>query len=94
MSKFTLEQLTEDIRSRHMGETGNRLTEKWNRTGLLRGLEGPHRENMAMLLENQAAQLLREQNSLSTGGGVCQHQMTFVVSQILHSQSFAVYSVD
>jgi hypothetical protein len=69
MSKFTLEQLTEDIRSRHMGETGNRLTEKWNRTGLLRGLEGTHRENMAMLLENQAAQLLREQNSLSTGGG-------------------------
>jgi hypothetical protein len=69
MSKFTLEQLTEDIRSRHMGAEGNRLTEKWNRTGLLRGLEGTHRENMAMLLENQAAQLLRETNSLSTGGG-------------------------
>ena len=69
MSKFTLEQLTEDIRSRHMGAEGNRLTEKWNRTGLLRGLDGPNRENMAMLLENQAAQLLRETNSLSTGGG-------------------------
>ena len=69
MSKFTLEQLTEDIRSRHMGNEGNRLTEKWNRTGLLRGLDGVHRENMSMLLENQAAQLLRETNSLSTGGG-------------------------
>jgi|LWDU01.1.fsa_nt_gi hypothetical protein len=69
MSKFTLEQLTEDIRSRHMGAEGNRLTEKWNRTGLLRGLDGVHRENMSMLLENQAAQLLRETNSLSTGGG-------------------------
>ena len=69
MSKFTLEQLTEDIRSRHMGAEGNRLTEKWNRTGLLRGLDGVNRENMSMLLENQAAQLLRETNSLSTGGG-------------------------
>ena len=69
MSKFTLEQLTEDIRSRHMGNEGNRLTEKWNRTGLLRGLDGVNRENMSMLLENQAAQLLRETNSLSTGGG-------------------------
>jgi len=31
-------------------------------------MEGQSRENMSMLLENQAAQLLREQNSLGTGG--------------------------
>ena len=69
MSKFTLEQLTEGIRQRHVGSQNARLVEKWNRTGLLRGLGGTTRENMATLLENQAAQALREQNSLGTGGG-------------------------
>ena len=70
MSKrFTLDQLTEGIRQRHLGAQNARLTSKWARTGLLRGLNGVHRENMACLLENQAAQLLRESNSVSTGGG-------------------------
>jgi len=41
--------------------------EKWTRTGLLRGLGDTGRENMSRLLENQAAQLLREQSSI--GGG-------------------------
>jgi hypothetical protein len=45
------------------------LTEKWNRTGLLRGLTGYNRENMSVMLENQAAQLLRETNTLGSGGG-------------------------
>jgi len=67
--KFTLEQLTEDIRQRHIGSESGRLVEKWSRTGLLRGLEGTYRENMSRLLENQASQLLREYNSLSTGAG-------------------------
>ena len=66
--KFSLEQLTEGIRQRHVGTHNRRLVEKWARTGLLRGLEGVTRENMATLLENQAAQVLREANSLSTGG--------------------------
>ena len=57
--KFTLETLTEGIRQRHQGESNARLTEKWARTGILRGLEGVHRENMATLLENQAGQVLR-----------------------------------
>jgi hypothetical protein len=70
MSKsFTLNQLTEGIRERNVGAEGMRLVEKWSRTGLLRGLEDHARETMSRLLENQAAQLLREQNSLSTGGG-------------------------
>jgi len=69
MSKFTLDQLAEGIRERHMGHESKRLTEKWNRTGLLRGLNGDRRENMARLLENQTAQLLREANSLGAGGG-------------------------
>ena len=68
MSKsFTLNQLTEGIRKRHMGEQNRRLVEKWSRTGLLRGLADTSRETMSVMLENQAAQLLREANSLSTG---------------------------
>ena len=67
--KFTLDMLVEDIRTRNVGTEGKRLLEKWNRTGLLRGLAGTRKENMARLLENQAAELLREASSLSTGGG-------------------------
>ncbi len=66
---FTMKTLTEGIRQRHMGAQHQRLTEKWNRTGLLRGLNGYNRENMAVMLENQAAQLLRETNTLGNGSG-------------------------
>ena len=66
--KFTLETLTEGIRQRHQGEANAHLTEKWSRTGLLRGLDGVHRENMATLLENQAGQVLREASTLGGGG--------------------------
>ena len=68
-SKFTLDQLTEGIRGRHIGSEGRRLVEKWSRTGLLRGLSEQKSEIMSRLLENQASQVLRESNSLSTGGG-------------------------
>ena len=68
-NSFSLEQLTEGIRQRHLGAQNRRLIEKWSRTGLLRGLNGSKRENMALMLENQAAQLLRERNAISTGGG-------------------------
>jgi len=69
MSKFSLEQLTEGIRQRHLGSHNRQLVEKWSRTGLLRGLEGQNREVMSTLLENQAAQLLRERSTLGNGGG-------------------------
>ena len=69
MSNFSLEQLTEGIRQRHLGSQNVQLVEKWARTGLLRGLDGVKRENMARLMENQASQVLKEQSSLSTGGG-------------------------
>jgi hypothetical protein len=70
MSKntFSLNQLTEGIRQRHLGSQNRRLVEKWSRTGLLRGLDGVHRENMACMLENQASQLLRETNTLGNTG--------------------------
>ena len=67
--KFSLDTLTEGIRHRHLGQQNARLVEKWSRTGLLRGLDGQKRENMAMLMENQAAQLLRERSTIGTGAG-------------------------
>ena len=71
MRQFSLQQLTEGISKRDMSADTRRLVEKWTRTGLLRGLEGQKKENMSRLLENQAAELIRESNgnSLSTGGG-------------------------
>ena len=63
--KFSLNTLTEGIRHRHLGQQNARLIEKWSRTGLLRGLDGQNRENMAMLMENQAAQLLPTSHSQS-----------------------------
>jgi len=66
---FTLNQLTEGIQPRVQSSAGKRLVEKWSKTGLLRGLNESHRENMASLLENQAAQLLREASSVGLGGG-------------------------
>ena len=69
MSKtFSLNQLTEGIRDRNVAAEGQRLIEKWTRTGLLRGLGEQRRESMARLLENQAAQVIRESNSLGSGG--------------------------
>jgi hypothetical protein len=66
---FSLNQLTEGIRDRHVGQESSRIQEKWTRTGLLRGLQEHNRENMARLLENQAAQVLREANTLGSSGG-------------------------
>ena len=66
---FTLNNLTEGIRERHVGAESNRLQEKWSRTGLLRGLADHNRETMSRLLENQAAQALREANTIGNGSG-------------------------
>ena len=69
MSKsFTLNQLTEGIRDRHVGQEATRIQEKWTKTGLLRGLQNQNREVMSRLLENQAAQVLREANTLGSQG--------------------------
>ena len=44
-----------------------KLAGKWEKTGLLEGLNGSHKNNMGIILENQAKQLVVEQSS--TGGG-------------------------
>lgn len=45
------------------------LTKKWERTGLLEGLGGPEKGNMAQLLENQARQLVTEANQTGVVAG-------------------------
>ena len=45
-----------------------KLAKKWDKTGLLEGMQGAHRGNMGMILENQAKQLVVEASL--TGGGV------------------------
>jgi hypothetical protein len=44
-----------------------KLAGKWEKTGLLEGLDGNHKNNMGIILENQAKQLVVE--SSQTGGG-------------------------
>ena len=62
-----LNTLTEGIRARSLANEGEALLEKWERTGLLEGLDDNGRSNMARLLENQAAQLLKETSTMQAG---------------------------
>ena len=63
-----LEKLTEGIVKRSLANEGAALLEKWERTGLLEGLNSDSAKNgMARLLENQAAQLLKESSSMAGG---------------------------
>ena len=63
-----LEKLTEGIVERSLQKEGTALLEKWERTGLLEGLDNETAKNgMARLLENQAAQLLKEASSMAGG---------------------------
>lgn len=66
-NKFTLSQLAEGVQRRSLGDDTPRLVKKWEKVGLLEGLKGNHKQTMARLLENQAAELLKENNGLSTG---------------------------
>ena len=44
-----------------------RLSGKWGKTGLLEGLEGAYKNNMGIILENQAKQLVVESSQTSGG---------------------------
>jgi len=63
-----VERLTEGVVNRDMRAEGNALLSKWEKTGLLEGLDQDrHRQSMARLLENQAKELLRESSTMSGG---------------------------
>lgn len=63
-----LKKLTEGIVDRDLSKEGAALRAKWEATGLLEGLADETRKNgMAVLLENQAKQLLKEASSMAAG---------------------------
>lgn len=49
-------------------EDARRLAGKWEGIGLLEGLQGHDKDNMARILENQAKQIVAEQSNTGTGG--------------------------
>ncbi len=68
MSKNILETLTEGVVERNVLKETQALVGKWEKSGLLEGLNTEHKKStMARLLENQAQELLKEANSM--GGG-------------------------
>jgi len=63
-----IERLTEGMVNRDMRAEGHALLSKWEKTGLLEGLNSEHSKNgMARLLENQAKELLREASAMNAG---------------------------
>ena len=61
---------------KNMQSDAARMSAKWGKTGLLEGLNSEvEKNNMAMILENQAKQLVVEQSSTNQGGA------TFTVGQ-------------
>ena len=45
------------------------LSMKWEKTGLLEGLDGYDKNNMAILLENQARELIKESTTTGNTAG-------------------------
>jgi len=66
-----LERLTEGVVRRNVAKEGAALLNKWSKTGLLEGLDNDYdRQSMAVLLENQAKELLREANTQGSDSNV------------------------
>ena len=63
-----LDKLTEGIVNRNLQKEGAALLAKWEKTGLLEGLDNDStKASMSRLLENQAKELLREASSMAAG---------------------------
>jgi len=63
-----LDKLTEGIVNRDLQKEGAALLNKWEKTGLLEGLDNDQKKDgMARLLENQAKELLREATTMAGG---------------------------
>ena len=69
MANLVQSLLNESAKTAHFDQFGvaNRLSQKWSKSGLLKGLNEHDRNNMAVILENQAKQLVVE--SSQTNGG-------------------------
>ena len=66
----TINQLLEESAGgwKNLQNDAARMASKWGKTGLLEGLDETGKNNMAMILENQAKQLVVEANSTGQGG--------------------------
>jgi hypothetical protein len=65
---MSLQSLLESANPYHSVQSdAARLASKWEKTGLLEGLRDTHKNNMSIILENQAKQLVVEASQ--TGGG-------------------------
>ena len=63
-----VEKLTEGIINRDLSRESDALVSKWEKTGLLEGIDSNHgRNSMSCLLENQAKELLREASTMASG---------------------------
>ena len=63
-----IEKLTEGVINRDLSRESDALLSKWEKTGLLEGIESDSgRNGMACLLENQAKELLREASTMEAG---------------------------
>jgi len=63
-----IERLTEGVVNRDMRAESHALLSKWEKTGLLEGLDSDRQKGtMSRLLENQAKELLRESTSMAAG---------------------------
>ena len=63
-----VERLTENVVERNLLREGAALSKKWEKTGLLEGIDSSMtKTTMARLLENQAKELLREASTMSAG---------------------------
>ena len=62
----TLLESSNEFKSQQL--VANNLTKKWRSTGLLEGLDKRARQTMAVLLENQAKQIIAEANATNIGG--------------------------
>ena len=53
---------------KHIIDQSRKLAGKWEKSGLLEGLKGAEKQGMAVMLENQATQLLSENSATNTAG--------------------------
>ena len=65
-----VQQFLDDAGSAHriVVEKTRQLAGKWDKSGLLEGLAGHEKQGMAVMLENQAQQLLSEATTTNPGG--------------------------
>jgi hypothetical protein len=70
MANLVSSLLSESAQTAFESQTGvaTRLSKKWEKSGLLEGLQDYEKNNMAVLLENQAKQLVVETTNTNQGG--------------------------